>query len=66
MDLRCDYPKLPSSISTPSSAPFHDEMVDLLESTFSGFTSARSDDALVGPMNVLLHFPSSASLPGTA
>ena len=37
--------------------PFHDEMVDLLDSKFSGFTLNRPDGTLVGPMNVLLHFP---------
>ena len=37
--------------------PFHDEMVGLLDSKFSGFTLTRPDGALVGPMNVLLHFP---------
>ena len=37
--------------------PFHNEMVDLLDSKFSGFTLNRPDGTLVGPMNVLLHFP---------
>ena len=37
--------------------PFHDEMVSLLGSKFSGFDLTRGDGALVGPMNVLLHFP---------
>ena len=37
--------------------PFHDEMAALLESKFSGFTLTRPDGTLVGPMNVLLHFP---------
>ena len=37
--------------------PFHDEMVNLLDSKFSGFVLTRPDGALVGPMNVLLNFP---------
>ena len=37
--------------------PFHEEMVNLLDSKFSGFVLTRPDGALVGPMNVLLNFP---------
>ena len=37
--------------------PFHDEMVSLLDSKFSGFILTRPNGALVGPMNVLLNFP---------
>ena len=32
--------------------PFHDEMVNLLDSKFSGFVLTRPDGALVGPVNV--------------
>ena len=50
-------PEIPPGELDADQRPFHDEMVSLLDSKFSGFTLTRSDGALVGPMNVLLQFP---------
>ena len=50
-------PEISSANLNADQRPFHDEMVGLLDSRFTGFTLTRLDGALVGPMNVLLQFP---------
>ena len=50
-------PEIAPGKLTDEQRPFHDEMVSMLDSKFSGFKLTRPDGALVGPMNVLLNFP---------